>query len=45
MKKVKEFVDNILYVICFPLRLIDKHTAMFSYKYFEEDSRPKGGKG
>jgi len=27
---MKEFFDNIFYLLCYPLRIIDKHTGMFT---------------
>lgn len=42
---VKKFIDNILYALCYPLRLIDKHTAIFSSKYFENSNPSENEEG
>lgn len=35
-KEMRKVWDWLLYGLCYPLRLLDEHTAWFSRKYFEE---------
>ena len=36
---IKKLIDELLYMMCYPLRILDKHTAIFSKIYWANEDK------